>query len=192
MPYSHAVDDLRARVTQILQNLNAADPRVRDELVAVVYDELRALAQAQLRRERAGHTLQPTALVNEAYVRLFDASANSWESRAHFFGVAARAMRQVLVDYARKRDAAKRGGELERVTLVTDIAEAGDNATDVIELHMALEKLSAQDEALARLVELRFFGGLTLDEAAEMLGVSRRKAAQDWGVARLWLMRELS
>lgn len=192
MPYSHAVDDLRARVTQILQNLNAADPRVRDELVAVVYDELRALAQAQLRRERAGHTLQPTALVNEAYVRLFDASANSWESRAHFFGVAARAMRQVLVDYARKRDAAKRGGELERVTLVTDIAEAGDNTTDVIELHMALEKLSAQDEALARLVELRFFGGLTLDEAAEMLGVSRRKAAQDWGVARLWLMRELS
>jgi len=192
MPYPHSVDDLRARVTQILQNLNAADPRVRDDLVAVVYDELRALAQAQLRRERAGHTLQPTALVNEAYLRLFDASANSWESRAHFFGVAARAMRQVLVDYARKRDAAKRGGELERVTLVTDIAEAGDNATDVIELHMALEKLSAQDEALARLVELRFFGGLTLDEAAEMLGVSRRKAAQDWGVARLWLMRELS
>ncbi len=192
MTYPHAVDDLRARVTQILQNLNAADSRVRDELVAVVYDELRVLARAQLRRERAGHTLQPTALVNEAYVRLFDASVNSWESRAHFFGVAARAMRQVLVDYARKRDAAKRGGELERVTLVTDIAEAGDNATDVIELHMALEKLSAQDEALARLVELRFFGGLTLDEAAEMLGVSRRKAAQDWGVARLWLMRELS
>jgi RNA polymerase sigma factor (TIGR02999 family) len=192
MPYPHTVDDLRARVTQILQNLNAADPRGRDELVAVVYDDLRALAQAQLRRERAGHTLQPTALVNEAYLRLFDASANSWESRAHFFGVAARAMRQVLVDYARKRDAAKRGGEMERVTLVTDIAEAGDNATDVIELHIALEKLSAQDEALARLVELRFFGGLTLDEAADVLGVSRRKAAQDWGVARLWLMRELS
>ena len=184
--------DSRARVTQMLRDLNAADPRARDELVAVVYDELRTLAQAQLRRERAGHTLQPTALVNEAYLRLFDTNANSWESRAHFFGVAARAMRQVLIDYARQRQAAKRGGELERVTLVTDIAEAGDSDTDVIELHIALEKLSAHDEALARLVELRFFGGLTLDEAADTLGVSRRKAAQDWGVARLWLMRELS
>ena len=186
------MDDNRSRVTRILQNLDPSDPSARDQLVALVYDELRMLAQAQLRRERAGHTLQPTALVNEVYLRLFDSNTNRWESRAHFFGVIARAMRQVLVDYARKRDAAKRGGELDRVTLVTDIAEAGDNATDVIELHLALEKLSANDEALARLVELRFFAGLTLDEAADTLGISRRKAAQDWGVARLWLMRELS
>ncbi len=186
------MDDNRSRVTRILQNLDASDPHAREQVVALVYDELRVLAQAQLRRERAGHTLQPTALVNEVYLRLFDSNANSWESRAHFFGVIARAMRQVLVDYARKRAAAKRGGELERVTLVTDIADSGDNATDVIELHLALEKLSANDEALARLVELRFFAGLTLDEAADTLGVSRRKAAQDWGVARLWLMRELS
>jgi RNA polymerase sigma factor (TIGR02999 family) len=185
------VHDSRARITQILQNLDLTDPRQRDELVAVVYDELREIAQRQLRHERVDHTLQPTALVNEAYLRLFDASANGWESRAHFFGVAARAMRQVLVDYARKRQAAKRGGELDRVTLVTDIAEAGDNATDVIELHLALEKLSQNDDALARLVELRFFGGLTLDEAADTLGVSRRKAANDWAVARLWLQREL-
>lgn len=185
------MDDNRARMTQILKSLDLADPRQRDALVALVYDELREIAQRQLRGERPDHTLQPTALVNETYLRLFDADANGWESRAHFFGVAARAMRQVLVDYARKRQAAKRGGELERVTLVTDIAEGGDHATDVIELHMALEKLSQQDEALARLVELRFFGGLTLDETADMLGVSRRKAAQDWGVARLWLSREL-
>jgi len=183
--------DGRARVTQILKDLDLTDPRQRDELVALVYDELREVAQRQLRNERVDHTLQPTALVNEVYLRLFDANAHGWESRAHFFGVAARAMRQVLVDHARKRQAAKRGGELDRVTLVTDIAEAGDNTTDVIELHLALEKLSAQDDALARLVELRFFGGLTLDEAADTLGISRRKAAQDWGVARLWLSREL-
>lgn len=185
------MDDNRARVTQILQNLDLTDPRQRDALVALVYDELRTLAQRQLRNERVDHTLQPTALVNEAYMRLFDDKANGWESRAHFFGVAARAMRQVLVDYARKRQAAKRGGELDRVTLVTDIAEAGDNATDVIDLHLALEKLAQNDDALARLVELRFFAGLTLDEAADMLGVSRRKAANDWAVARLWLQREL-
>jgi RNA polymerase sigma factor (TIGR02999 family) len=185
------VQDKRTRVTQILQNLDLSDPRQRDQLVAVVYDELREIAQRQLRNERPGHTLQPTALVNEAYLRLFEVGANGWESRAHFFGVAARAMRQVLVDYARKRQAAKRGGELDRVTLVTDIAEAGDASTDVLELHLALEKLAAHDDALARLVEMRFFGGLTLDEAADALGVSRRKAAQDWGVARLWLMREL-
>ncbi len=183
--------DNRTRVTEFLKDLDLTDPRQRDALVALVYDELREIAQRQLRGERPDHTLQPTALVNEAYLRLFDTSANGWESRAHFFGVAARAMRQVLVDYARKRHAAKRGGDQERVTLITDIAEAGDNTTDVIELHLALEKLSQQDDALARLVELRFFGGLTLDEAADVLGVSRRKAAQDWGVARLWLAREL-
>lgn len=186
------MDESRDRVTEILKNLDLSDPRQRDELVALVYDELHGVAQQQLRRERVGHTLQPTALVNEAYLRLFDAESNGWESRAHFFGVAARAMRQVLVDYARKRQAAKRGGEWERITLVTDIAEAGDSATDVLELHLALEKLSQHDDTLARLVELRFFGGLTLDEAADAVGVSRRKAANDWAVARLWLQREMS
>ena len=182
--------DSRTRVTQLLQNLNSSDARQRDELVALVYDELREVARRQLRNERPGHTLQPTALVNEAYLRLFDADANGWESRAHFFGVAARAMRQVLVDHARKRDAAKRGGELQRVTLVTDIAEAASE-TDILDLHIALEKLSQNDDVLARLVELRFFAGLTLDEAADVIGVSRRKAANDWAAARLWLQREL-
>lgn len=185
------MNEPRHRVTQILSHLDLADVRQRDELVALVYGELRVIAERQLRHERPGHTLQPTALVNEAYLRLFDPMANGWESRAHFFGVAARAMRQVLVDYARKHDAAKRGGELTRVTLVTDIAECGKSATDVLDLHVALEKLSQQDDALGRLVELRFFTGLTLDEAADTLGVSRRKAANDWAAARLWLQREL-
>ena len=186
------VENARSRVTHILQSLNSADAPQQAALVAIVYDELRSIAQRQLRNERPGHTLQPTALVNEAYLRLFDPTANGWESRAHFFGVAARAMRQVLVDHARKRDAAKRGGELQRVTLVTDIAEAGQSETDLLDLHLALEKLAQNDAALARLVELRFFTGLTLDEAADTLGVSRRKAANDWAAARLWLLRELS
>lgn len=184
------MNDGRNRVTEILRNLNVSDARARDELVALVYDELREIARRQLRNERPGHTLQPTALVNEAYLRLFDASANGWESRAHFFGIAARAMRQVLVDYARRRDAEKRGGKMERVTLVTDIADDGAS-TDVVDLHLALEKLSQHDDALARLVELRFFAGLTLDEAADTVGVSRRTAANDWAAARLWLQREL-
>ena len=186
-----ALEDPRTRVTRILQNLNLADAKQRDALVELVYDELREIARRQLRNERPGHTLQPTALVNEAYLRLFDPASNGWESRAHFFGVAARAMRQVLVDHARKRDALKRGGELERVTLVTDIAEAGGHETDVVDLHIALEKLAQSDDTLARLVELRFFAGLTLDEAADTVGVSRRKAANDWAAARLWLQREL-
>jgi len=185
------VNEGRNRVTHILSNLDLSDARQRDELVAIVYDDLRSMAERQLRNERPGHTLQPTALVNESYLRLFDPAANGWESRAHFFGVAARAMRQVLVDHARRRDAAKRGGDLERVTLVTDIAEAGTSETDLLDLHLALEKLAHNDEALARLVELRFFTGLTLDEAADTLGVSRRKAANDWAAARLWLQREL-
>ena len=117
------MDESRTRVTEILRNRDLSDARQRDELVALVYDELRALAQRQLRHERPGHTLQPTALVNEIYLRLFDPVAHGWDSRAHFFGVAARAMRQVLVDHARLHDAAKRGGDLERVTLVTDLAE---------------------------------------------------------------------
>ena len=186
------MENARSRVTHILQSLNSADAPQQAALVAIVYDELRSIARRQLRNERPGHTLQPTALVNEAYLRLFDPTANGWESRAHFFGVAARAMRQVLVDHARKRDAAKRGGELQRVTLVTDIAEAGQSETDLLDLHLALEKLAQNDAALARLVELRFFTGLTLDEAADTLGVSRRKAANDWAAARLWLLRELS
>lgn len=186
------MDAKRGQVTQLLNAVNLADPQQRDILVALVYDELRRMAQQQLRRERPGHTLQPTALVHEAYLRLFDEHTNSWESRAHFFGVVARAMRQVLVDHARKKRAAKRGGKDECVTLQTDIAQDGPPVTDVIDLHLALEKLQQEDEALTHLVELRFFAGLTLDEVADTLGISRRKVANDWAVARLWLQRELN
>jgi RNA polymerase sigma factor (TIGR02999 family) len=181
----------RQRVTQILRLLDLSDPAQAEELLSIVYDELRQLARRQLQGERAGHTLQPTALVHEAYLRLVDARDLRWESRGHFFGTAARVMRQVLVDHARRRNAGKRGGALQRVTLETSIADEDAVAADVLDLHEALERLTANDAELARLVELRFFAGLTLDETAEALGVSRRKVAKDWSVARLWLQREL-
>ncbi len=185
------MEDKRAHVTRMLNSLNALDTGEKDALIALVYDELRQLADLQLRGERAGHTLQPTALVHEAYIRLVGSADIAWESRAHFFGTAARAMRQILVDHARRRNADKRGGGWQRVTLDTGLPDEDSVAADVIDLHAALEKLSDSDAGLARLVELRFFAGLTLEEAADAVGVSRRKAAKDWSVARLWLKREL-
>ena len=185
------MEETRHRVTQILRALDLSDPKQAEELLSAVYDELRQLARGKLRHERADHTLQPTALVHEAYLRLVDGNAVGWESRRHFFGTAARAMRQVLVDHARRRAAGKRGGDWERVTLTTGIGEEHSDVAPVLDLHDALEKLVARDEDLARLVELRFFAGLTLDEAADTLGISRRKVAKDWAVARVWLRREL-
>lgn len=185
------MEENRRVVTQILRQLDLSDPKQAEELLAVVYDELRELARRQLRGERASHTLQPTALVHEVYLRLVDASDINWEGRGHFFGTAARAMRQVLVDHARRRNADKRGGGWERVTLDTGLAGEDVVDADILDLHTALEKLSLHDADLARLIELRFFAGLTLDEVADSLRVSRRKAAKDWSVARLWLQREL-
>jgi RNA polymerase sigma factor (TIGR02999 family) len=185
------MEESRLRVTQILRQLDLSDPSQADELLAAVYDELRRLASGQLRGERPNHTLQPTALVHEAYLRLVDARDLRWESRAHFFGTAARAMRQILVDHARRHNAEKRGGGWEQVTLATDVGGEESLAADVLDLHEALEKLASHDAELARLVELRFFAGLTLDETADTLGVSRRKTAKDWSVARLWLQRRL-
>jgi len=181
----------RERVTDVLRRIDLANAEQANELLNLVYHELKALAAQQLRRERADHTLQPTGLVHEAYLKLVDGDRVDFQGRRHFFGIAARAMRQVLVDYARRRDASKRGGAWERITLSDELAAEGEVTADLLELHEALERLSAQHERLGRLVELRFFGGLTLDDAAEELGVSRRTAAKDWSVARLWLHREL-
>ena len=186
------MDTANPRVTLLLRNLDLADRSQADELLGLVYGELRALASQLMRREQAAHTLQPTALVHEAYLRLVGGQEIDWQSRAHFFGIAARSMRQVLVDHARKREAAKRGGDLHRVTLQSDILSAGDDCCDFLDLHEALERLAAMDPQLGQLVEVRFFAGLTLDEAAVALGVSRRKVAKDWSVARLWLSRELN
>lgn len=179
-------------MTMLLGSLDLGDTAQADELLGLVYDELRALAAAYMRREPSGHTLQPTALVHEAYLRLVGGEEIDWRCRARFFGIAARSMRQVLVDHARRRQAAKRGGDQRQVTLQPDLLPDGEDTIAILELHDALERLAALDPELARLVEVRFFTGLTLDDTARALGVSRRKAAKDWSVARLWLNRELA
>jgi RNA polymerase sigma factor (TIGR02999 family) len=187
--------DPPADITRLLRELGDGRAGAIDDVLPVVYGELRRLADRQLRGERAGHTLSPTALVHEAYMHLIRDHDLSWESRAHFFGIAARAMRQVLVAHARRRAAGKRGGGWERVTLYTDATPHG-SATDersfeLLDVHDALERLAELDERTARVVELRFFGGLTLEQSAHVLGVSRRTAADDWSLARAWLAREL-
>jgi RNA polymerase sigma-70 factor, ECF subfamily len=187
-----AVSKKSDRVSEILEGMGLSDPEQARELMELVYDDLRALAANHIRREAPGRTLRPTELVHEAYLRLASGRPQQWQGRAHFFRVAARAMRQVLVDEARRRNTVKRGGAWRRVTLDAEIVGEGTAEHNLLELHEALERLGGMDPELERLVELRFFTGLTLDEAAESLGVSRRKAANDWAAARLWLGRELA
>jgi RNA polymerase sigma factor (TIGR02999 family) len=176
----------------ILTAVNLGDAQQASDVMPLVYEELRALARRQLRSERPDHTLRPTALVHEAYLRLADSGPLSVSGRRHFLRLAARAMRQILVDAARAHGAQKRGGEWRRVTLDADLEGAQASPWDVVDLHDALERLGELDPELERLVELRFFTGLTVDEAAEALGVSPRKAAKDWAAIRLWLRRELA
>lgn len=188
-----------AEVTRLLSRASAGDAHATNDLFPIVYDELRDLAGKFLAGERAGHTLQPTALVNEAYMRLVGPGGPQWESRAHFFGAAARAIRRILTDHARGKQSLKRGGSAKRVGL-EDIADSvpetgvriDDEGPDFVAIDRALEKLAKIDEGKARVVELRFFAGLTVDQAAAALGVSPSTVARDWQFARLWLHRELS
>jgi RNA polymerase sigma factor (TIGR02999 family) len=162
-------------------------------LVPLVYDDLRRLAAGYMQGEPAGHALQPTALVHEAYLRLIDQRQVQWRNRAHFFGVAAGMMRRILVDHARGRLADKRGGGWERVTLVGDeVAAAGSGGVDVLALHEALERLAAFDPRQERIVELRYFGGLTIEEAAEVIGISAATVVREWTIAKAWLRADLS
>jgi len=185
-----------ADVTGLLVAWSEGDSAALDALLPVVYAELRRQARRALRREAAGHTLQPTALVHEAYLKLVDQRPDRWQSRAQFFAVAARCMRQVLVDAARTRRAAKRGGGARPITLSDGLAgapAAGGEAIgdDVLALDAALTRLAALDPEQARLVELRYFAGLTLDDTAATLGVSPATVSREWTVARRWLRREL-
>jgi RNA polymerase sigma-70 factor (ECF subfamily) len=179
------------RITALLAELQAGDRDAVDALAGLLYDELRKIAAAYLGRERGEHTLQPTALVNEAYLRLVDQRDVTWQNRAHFLGVAARAMRRVLVDHARARRRDKRGGGAARVTLDDDRVGAAARDLDLVALDDALGELAAVDAELARVVELRYFGGLTVDETAEVLGVAPRSVDRAWATARAWLRREL-
>lgn len=180
-------------VTQLLLAWSAGDQSALEQLMPLVYDELRRLANAYMRRERANHTLQPTALVNEAYLRLADQKSMRWQNRAQFFGIAAKLMREILVDHARRRMAEKRGGE-ERQRLSLSAAEriVDKPEIDLLALNDALGDLAKFDQQHSRIVELRFFGGLTIAETAEVLNISHATVERDWNLARAWLRRELS
>lgn len=179
-------------VTQILQALANGEPGSADRLLPAVYDELHAIARHVFRDQPAAQTLQPTALVHEAYIRLVgDAEGPRFECRAHFMAVAAKAMRHILVDQARRRRAAKRGGGAQRITLhETSLGDTTDEV-DVLALDDALERLAEMDERKAKIVELRFFGGLSIDETAEALSIARSTVTEDWRMARAWLACEL-
>jgi RNA polymerase sigma factor (TIGR02999 family) len=180
------------RVTELLLAWGGGDQDAFDKLLPLIYGELRRLAAHYLRRERPDHTLQPTALVHEAYLRLVDQTRAQWQNRAHFFGAAAQMMRRILVDHARQHKAAKRGGSGQRVTLDEKVAFAPEREMDLLALEDALIKLEQVDPQKSRLVELRFFGGLSTEEAAEVLGVSPATVTRQWRAAKAWLLRELS
>jgi RNA polymerase sigma-70 factor (ECF subfamily) len=179
-------------VTQLLLAWNGGDDDALDKLMPLVYDELRKAAKRFLRREPAGHTLQSAALVNEVYLRLIDAKNVRWQDRAHFFAISARLMRRVLVEFARRRRQLKRGGDVHQISIEEALAFGQDQATDVVELDDALTALARLNLRQSRVVELRFFGGLTEEEIAEALQVSPRTVRNDWRVARAWLYRELN
>lgn len=177
-------------VTRLLVDLQRGADGAADQLVPLVYGELHKLAVHYMRAERGDHTLQPTALVHEAYMRLVDQRNASWQNRSHFFGIAAQAMRRILVDHARRKRAGKREGG-DRVTLDESVAEAPQRSVDLIALDDALNKLAALDPRQARVVELRFFGGLDIEQAAESLGISPATVKRDWTFARAFLQREM-
>src|SRR5918992_1070772 len=181
-------------VTQLLLAWGAGDQTAGERLLPAVYAELRRQAARAMRRESSEHTLQATALVHEAYLRLIDQRRVEWRNRAHFFGVAAQMMRRILVDHARARHAAKRGGGVKQLTLGdADAAEQdAQQGLDLLALHEALERLASLDADQARLVELRYFGGLSIEETAEALDVSPATIKREWAIARAWLRRELN
>jgi RNA polymerase sigma-70 factor (ECF subfamily) len=180
-----------ARVSQLLTEWANRDPRAREELVPIVYEELRRLAHHYMRGERVGHTLQTTALVNEVYLRLAGIEALQWRDRAHFFAMAATLMRRVLVDYARQRGRDKRGGGI-AITSLDDNAAAPEAAVDIVALDQALERLAALDPQQSRVVELRFFAGMSVEETATALDISPATVKRDWATAKLWLYSELA
>lgn len=184
---------VQPNITEMLHQWSTGKPEVMNELLPLIYDELRRRAAAYLRRERANHTLQPTALVHEAYLKLIDQREDCWASRDHFFAIASQAMRRILVDHARNRHRRKRGGSKEDLPLEEALLAAADETNiDLIALDEAMARLARLDAQQERLVELRYFGGLSLDEAADAVGISRATAARDWQMAKAWLHRELT
>lgn len=178
-------------ITQLLKQWRGGDQTALDQLMPMVYDELHRVAQGAMRHQPEGHTLQTTALVNEAYLRMCDLSQVEWQDRAHFFAVAARIMRFLLVDYARGQGSAKRGGGIQRVELEEAAVYAPELSAELLALDDALNRLAVVDEKKSRIVELRYFGGLTVEEVAEVLGIAVSNVKREWAKAKLWLYQEL-
>ena len=181
----------KARITQLLINAGSGSEEDFNELFPVIYNQLRYIAANQLAGERRGHTLQKTALVHEVYLKLIDQTQIKWHDRAHFFGIAARAMRQILVDYARKRNAQKRGGSLQPISFEEDTLDLDNHAEELIELDDLIDKMAQFDERKSKIAEMRFFGGMSVREIAKLLDVSTRTIDRDWLKARAWLQNEL-
>ncbi len=182
----------REGITQLLIDWGKGDQAALEKLMPLVYSELRRLATAYLRRERAGHTLQPTALVNEAYLKLVDQRNAKWQNRVHFFGIAAQLMRRILVDHVRQHQAVKRGGSgQQRVSITSAETIVKQPEVDLLALNEALDELGKMDAQQGRIVELKFFGGLSIDEIAEVLGIGHATVERDWKMARAWLRRQL-
>ena len=184
------MEDLKGQVTQLLKAMALGDQRAADDLLPLVYAELHRLARSYMRRERSDHTLQATALINEAYLRLAQEDTD-WNSREHFMGVAANTMRRVLVDYARARKAEQRGGRLQKVELKEELLLSPDKLDEVEWLDEILTRLAKHNARQAKIVELRYFGGLSMEEIGSVTGISERSVRREWTLARLWLFRQL-
>jgi RNA polymerase sigma factor (TIGR02999 family) len=191
-PEASVGQDSTHEITKLLQGWQGGDRTALDALVPVVYKELRRLAQWELRKERPDHTLQSAALVNEAYLRLFRMQPPAWQSRTHFFAIAAQLIRQILVDYARRRRASKRGSGICMLTLDDAVALPQGKDVDILALDDALNSLAEKDPRQSRVVELRFFTGLSLEETSEVMGIATATVQRDWTAARAWLHREIS
>ena len=191
LPDQKKTDDKHQQITARLIAWNNGDLAALDDVIDAVYQELRRMADRYLRLERTGHTLQPTALVHEAYLRLIDQTQVTWQNRAHFFGVAAQMMRRILVDHARTKQRHKRGGPARTISLEEVLELTQGRATDLVALNEALENLTAIDARKSRVVEMRYFGGLSVEETAEVLQVSPQTVLRDWKLAKAWLYKEL-
>lgn len=185
-------EPMSRNVTRILQRINDGEQHLTDELLPLIYSELRALAKSRMVRERAGQTLQPTALVHEAYLRLIGDEDVAWDNRGHFFAAAAESMRRILIERARRKHRIKHGGELRRITLHDDRIEIGDDDAQLLDLDRALSDLEEKDEQMAAVVKLRYFAGLTVEETAAALSLSTRSINRTWVSAKAWLAAELS
>jgi RNA polymerase sigma factor (TIGR02999 family) len=185
------LNDVSPQNTVRLDDWSKGDEQALEQLMPLVYDELRRMARGFLRRQPSHHTLQTTELIHEAYLKIAKSDQQNWQNRAHFFGVAAKAMRHILVDYARSKQSQKRGGVQERVSLADDMAVSRDQTSELVDLDEVLKALEVLDERKSRVVELKFFGGLTNEEIAEVLKISVETVKRDWRFARIWMLREL-